>query len=935
MNRINIKRLSLFSLLILVITAGGVLADSSGLSQALFAPAVVDNSTCHITVNPGQSIDAAVDSAQSGQTVCVRAGTYHEQVKINESNAGITLMAYPGERPIIDGRGVLPQETAQTRYNGLIHITGNNVTVDGFEVRDSAIRGVTVIQPPSRPQPLQNVIVRNMIVHGSQDAGINVNGNDTVRPVNILIENNVVYDNLQKNAGGGAGGNGLTFIEVNNSIARGNVVYNNLGEGLVIGRYTENITLEDNVTYDNQHSNLYLVNTINPTVRRNFVFCSDDRTYWSSKTPRKPSPGIQVRDEDFEKHSSRPPASTGQVIINNIVTGCSPNFGVATQIAGGGLNNALVANNTFANTRGEAGAPVNNILFAGEANYSNTQFVNNLLLQTVPGLIVNILDAQGSPNLSTFTLRNNLYSQNLPNDWPTSEPGRVVADPKLVNPVIPVKGAVPNPAGYGLQSGSPAINAGAAVNQVTDDFFKQARSGALDIGADEVGGGSAPTTGRIVIVKETTPDRSSQSFNFTASYPPGSFALRDGESNTSADLNPGTYSVSVAAVNGWTSSATCSDGSTINSIALAAGETVTCTFNSTQQAATTTRIVVVKQTIPAGDSQTFEFSSNFAGSFQLGHNGQKVTDLTPGTYSVSEAALPGWTQASATCSDGSQPGAIALAEGETVTCTFVNQKEGTGGGGGDLAAMVYLATYAAGNVGGVAFDRGDIVAYDGLNETWSLYFDGSDVGITKPINDFTLASDGTLLMVVNGTNNLSGAGGSFKALMQDVIRFRPTTLGENTSGSWELYFDGSDVALSTTAEKIDSLAIKSDGTLLISTYGKASVKNGETAIIGMDEDLLAFRPSSTGSNTAGTWSLAFDGSRVPGLNVEDVTAAWHDSVTSTNYLVVMDDFAVNGLSGGNRTLLAVTAAGATSVFWDAAAVGFPGPIDGLHIALMP
>ncbi len=386
MNRNTLRRLSLLALLALTVMVGGVLADSGAGGQALLAPVVNDAVNCTSVVNAGQSIQAAVDNAQSGQIVCVRAGTYHEQVKIKEADAGITLTAYPGEKPVIDGRGVLPAATAKNKYMGLIHITGNNVTVDGFEVRDSAIRGIAVIQPPASSQPLQNVIVRNMIVHGSKDAGINVNGNDSVRPRNILIENNVVYNNLLKNSSGGAGGNGLTFIEVNNSTARGNVVYNNLGEGLVIGRWTENIILEDNITYDNQHANLYIVNTVNPTVRRNLVFCSDDRTYWSSKSPKKPSAGLQIRDENFENHSTPPPASTGHVIINNIVTGCSPNFGVSAQIHGGGLNNSLVANNTFANSRGDGGASINNVLFAGDANYANSRFVNNVLLQTTSAL---------------------------------------------------------------------------------------------------------------------------------------------------------------------------------------------------------------------------------------------------------------------------------------------------------------------------------------------------------------------------------------------------------------------------------------------------------------------------------------------------------------------------------------------------------------------
>lgn len=49
-------------------------------------------------------------------------------------------------------------------------------------------------------------------------------------------------------------------------------------------------------------------------------------------------------------------------------------------------------------------------------------------------------------------------------------------------------------------------------------------------------------------------------------------------------LAPGTYSVAMTPVDGWTTSATCSDGSAPGAINLAAGETVTCTFNNEEQA---------------------------------------------------------------------------------------------------------------------------------------------------------------------------------------------------------------------------------------------------------------------------------------------------------------------------------------------------------------
>lgn len=71
-------------------------------------------------------------------------------------------------------------------------------------------------------------------------------------------------------------------------------------------------------------------------------------------------------------------------------------------------------------------------------------------------------------------------------------------------------------------------------------------------------------------------------FDFTASYDADGFSLAHEQQNNSGPLDPGTYSVSENAEEGWTliEPVTCSDGSDASSIELSAGETVTCVFNN-------------------------------------------------------------------------------------------------------------------------------------------------------------------------------------------------------------------------------------------------------------------------------------------------------------------------------------------------------------------
>ena len=179
--------------------------------------------------------------------------------------------------------------------------------------------------------------------------------------------------------------------------------------------------------------------------------------------------------------------------------------------------------------------------------------------------------------------------------------------------------------------------------------------------------------GKIIVVKQTTPDGSSQSFEFDSNYG-ANFFLTDGQSNDSGLMDPGTYSVAEILPAGWDlTSATCSDGSAVNAIALGAGEVVTCTFNNRQDG----KIIVVKQTTPDGSTQSFEFDPSYGSNFFL-TDGQSNDSgfLDPGTYSVAEIVPAGWTLSSASCNDGSAVGSINLAAGETVTCTFNNAQDG-------------------------------------------------------------------------------------------------------------------------------------------------------------------------------------------------------------------------------------------------------------------
>jgi len=193
-------------------------------------------------------------------------------------------------------------------------------------------------------------------------------------------------------------------------------------------------------------------------------------------------------------------------------------------------------------------------------------------------------------------------------------------------------------------------------------------------------------------------------------------------------------------------------------------------------------------------------------------------------------------------------------------------------------------------VDGIKYRDEDILAYAFDMDTWSLVVDGSDLGFHRvDLNAFYVIADGTILMSFNKAFELPDLG---LVDDSDIVRFVPTQLGGDTQGSFEWFFDGSDVGLSSSGEDIDAIAFDPSGNLVISTKGSFRVDD----LRGKDEDLFVFKSSSLGQDTAGTWELYFDGSQV-GLTRghEDINGAWIDPLGQL-YLTTKGDFTAEGSS---------------------------------------
>ena len=205
-----------------------------------------------------------------------------------------------------------------------------------------------------------------------------------------------------------------------------------------------------------------------------------------------------------------------------------------------------------------------------------------------------------------------------------------------------------------------------------------------------------------------------------------------------------------------------------------------------------------------------------------------------------------------------------------------------GVGGSDLVAFhlldpdsILMSFSTALTLNGLSVNPQDVVRFDASSlgsttaGTFSMYLDGSDVGLdasAEAIDALDVLGDGRVLISTSGSPSVSGV---TKPRDEDLLAFTPVTLGDVTSGSWAMYFDGSDVGLGeVSTEDVDALDVDAGGALYLSTRGAFDVGT----LTGGGEDVFVCNPSSLGDTSACSYAGTpfFDGSLwgLAGKNVD-------------------------------------------------------------------
>jgi hypothetical protein len=462
---------------------------------------------------PFTSINTALNSALPGDTVMLRGGVYYEAISFPRSGSlgkNITLKAYSGERPSIDGSRI----TASGAQAMLTLRDNRYITLDGLDICNLSggagadPEGVS-INGASHDITVSHCTIYNIkstatLAAGRSGHAILVLGTNNSTPIsNLVITGNTVHDTQT-----GTSENITLAGNVDSFTVSSNTLYNTENIGIIIAggdnlnpsgnaavNYARNGVVTDNTLY-----NISMTNSVATWGVGNYgaiaiYICGGAGTIVERNTVYNCDRGIGLVSE-----SNIYPTATS-IVRNNFVYGCWRTgiyMGDYLNFTGSGTRDCYVVNNTlFQNDRAlGAYGEIEGELRLTEHCDSNV-VENNLVYASAADVFVHKYTTTGTGN----SINNNLYYTTGTPGWiwqstngaPAVTLGAWQAasgmdagsiygtDPRLVSASLP---------DLHIQSSSPARNAGAvispAVNGSTDiDGNPRIVNGKISIGAQQ------------------------------------------------------------------------------------------------------------------------------------------------------------------------------------------------------------------------------------------------------------------------------------------------------------------------------------------------------------------------------------------------------------------------------------------------------------------
>ena len=203
-------------------------------------------------VRDGDSIQAAVAAAQSGDVIRIFPGTYSETVYIDKDDIVLSGVVVDGAWPVMEGESKLNDavlysgnditvENLQIQHykgNAIMGQAGNNFLIRNNNIIDTGVYGIF-------PEFGTNGLITHNVLSGIEDAAIYVGMCD-----NIHVSHNEVFDNVA----------GIEIENTRHSIVENNYAHDNTGGILVF--ITPGLPIK--TTFDTIVRNNFIVNNNTP-----------------------------------------------------------------------------------------------------------------------------------------------------------------------------------------------------------------------------------------------------------------------------------------------------------------------------------------------------------------------------------------------------------------------------------------------------------------------------------------------------------------------------------------------------------------------------------------------------------------------------------------------------------------------------------------------